>query len=81
MAFRLIAWSSHALGAAIVGALLSRFGATTTSLVFGAWVLSVALFATLRSGLRRLDHQPGQAGPRRPFVLQAASKFRGTVAT
>lgn len=57
-AFRLIAWSSVPLGAAVGGALLSWFGPATTSLAFGIWVLLLALYATLRGDLLRLDQEP-----------------------
>lgn len=53
-AFKLIAWSSFPLGAGIAGVLLDRFGPATTSMVFGAWVFAIALFATVRGGLRKL---------------------------
>lgn len=62
-AFRLIAWSSSPVGAGIAGALLSWFGAATTSLAFGAWVFAIALFATLRGGLRQLDGKPDATTP------------------
>ena len=57
-AFRLIAWSSVPLGAAVGGALLSWFGPATTSLAFGIWVLLLAVYATLRGDLLRLDQEP-----------------------
>jgi len=53
-AFKLIAWSSFPLGAGIAGVLLDRLGPAVTSLVFGVWVLAIALFATVRGDLRKL---------------------------
>lgn len=53
-AFKLIAWSSFPLGAGIAGVLLDRFGPAITSMVLGAWVFAIALFATVRGGLRKL---------------------------
>ncbi|MFI6078480.1 hypothetical protein ACIA5C_43865 [Actinoplanes sp. NPDC051343] len=57
-AFKLVVWSSFPVGAGIAGVLLDRFGPATTSLVFGAWVFAIALFASLRGGLRRLTTDP-----------------------
>jgi MFS family permease len=63
-AFKLIAWSSFPLGAAIAGVLLDRLGPTTTSLAFAAWVSAIALFASRsRSGLRTHSSDPATPTP------------------
>jgi MFS family permease len=65
-AFKLIAWSSFPVGAAIAGVLLGRLGPETTGLVFGGWVLAIAMFVSRsRGGLRNLSDDP----PERPDTL------------
>jgi len=51
--FRLIAWSSEPLGAALAGVLIQALGAASTALAFSGWALAVAGIATLSRPLRR----------------------------
>jgi hypothetical protein len=61
-AFRLVVWSSFPVGAGIAGLLLQQFGPATTSWVFGAWVLAIALFSSRpRGGLRNISIDPSAA--------------------
>lgn len=51
--FRLIAWSSEPLGAALAGVLIQTIGAASTAIAFSGWALAVAGIATLNRRLRR----------------------------
>jgi predicted MFS family arabinose efflux permease len=61
-AFTLVVWSSFPVGAGIAGLLLQQFGPATTSWVFGAWVLAIALFSSRpHGGLRNISIDPSAA--------------------
>ena len=50
--FRLVAWSTRPLGAALGGLLLEKLGATPTVLLFSLWCVTLALLTTFNAHVR-----------------------------
>lgn len=56
-AFRVIAWSTEPVGAALAGLLIQALGPVSATLVFSAWVLLVSVIASADGQLRRAVRQ------------------------